>query len=107
MKYLKKFENNNEIEIGDYVLCSYDTDNMSYNIKNLSNFISNNIGVVIDNSDEYNIDIKYDNVPENIKMFFNGKDSNIRLGTERYLVLAFGKTIKDIEIYITANKYNI
>jgi len=95
------------MQVGDYVICAYKyTYDSSNNIKNLANFIKNNIGIII-KYDDQDILIKYDNVPDNIKMFFNGKDLNIRSLIDTKSILAFGKTIEELEIKLAANKYNL
>jgi hypothetical protein len=104
---LKRFENHTNIEVGDYVICKYPTipETRNINIKNLAEFINNNIGYVI--RCEEDLDIQYKNVPENINIFFSGKKLDIRTDVDKNKILAFGKTLEELELKLVANKYNI
>jgi len=98
--------------IGDYVIC-YE-ENMN---DELSKFLSENIGIIFLNfsdtcSEEikYRDDslVKYFNVPESIKYCFNYIDSSSSSRImSRKEIIYFSKNKEDLEIILTANKYNL
>ena len=118
MKHLKTFENINEPQVGDYVICYEDT--IDYNLKS---FISNNIGTIYKINKIYvnknkNLEcpyiIEYENekIPNNISISFSiFDDSNIAKRNKRNMreeeIIFFSKYKKDVEAYMQANKYNI
>jgi len=55
MKYIKKFENINTPEVGDYVLCQED----GTGVPELENFLKYNIGKIV----------KCENIPKNIQKY--------------------------------------
>jgi hypothetical protein len=119
MKYLMKLEsftNNRKLQIGDYVICKEEIVN-----KIFENFINNNIGRFIeinagDNSFDEDIPyiILYDNIPQEIKLkpYFSNvfdeyaKDSFVR-AMRRREIIHFSPNKEDLELILTANKYNL
>ena len=62
MKYIKKFEmNDNEPKLGDYVICNHDDSNLIYSNEE-TEFISNKIGRIIniDKEEFFKYFISYD-----------------------------------------------
>jgi hypothetical protein len=110
MKHLKKYENvEDELQIGDYVILD-SSKILRYNYnKIIVDFLSNNIGKLT------YIDIGlqkhkiYYNIPQNIKDEL--KDYPITKNGIWYAslsdILYHSTNKKDLELYITANKYNI
>ena len=110
MKYLKLFENIiNKPQIGDYVICDEENKNTK-----LINFISSNIGQIIDGPEpntNLNVSpgfdiyytIKYNN--------YNNIDDLIKSGGLRnmYLIeiLYSSPNFEDVEIYMNTKKFNI
>jgi hypothetical protein len=103
MKYLKLFENINEPQIGDYVLCK----EMDSNDKKLLEFIDNNVGRIVDTKPETDVFtelfvIKYKNIPF---------DNNWQNKNTRYFlreeILFWSKDKEDCEAFLNAKKYNI
>lgn len=103
MKYIKKFEDINEPEVGDYVICSEEHDGLS---KKLIDFTSNNIGqlIEIDGTQYYPFVVKYDdNVPLELEVNFL---HNTR-GMMRAEIIHYSKNKEDLEMILNANKYNL
>jgi hypothetical protein len=109
MKHLKTYEkNNNNPQIGDYVICS----SISGGHK-LNNFLSQNIGQYIEenNPSQSKVSslwayiIKYENIPNSlISANFNGK--NYRYVTRNEIIM-WSPNKEDLETYIDQNKYNL
>ena len=130
MKHLKTYEEilitDNGPQIGDYVICR-DTE------KFLNDFLSTNIGQVIDDRVEHNTGhgrldvlknkkyfvrnypdyfiypIKYDNIPsynssDKLKKHFN--NNNFRY-MEKTDILFYSPNKEDCETFLAANKYNL
>jgi len=103
MKHLKYFENIEEPQVGDYVIC----EELSNLTPDICNFISSNIGIIeyTKNDDgETSYYIKYENVPEDI--FFLTLRNNKR-DMSREEIIHFSKNKEDLEYIINANKYNL
>jgi hypothetical protein len=101
LKYIKLFDNKNpNLKIGNYVL-------VNVNYPDLIYFINNNIGQIVEISGTHNDDlslrIKYNNIPNDIKIFFR-YDTRWFEPSE---IIYIGKTIEDVELQIDTNKYNI
>ena len=105
MKYIKKFENVNVPQIGDYAI----VDNTSVN-KNLNDFLSNNIAEIVD---KYEIEtywgkinyykFKYENIPFGLSESF----SNDTIGFTELTIGYFSKNKEDVEARIQSKKYNL
>lgn len=113
MKYLKTYEKNNfnTPKVGDYVLVNVDYPEIEF-----INFLSNNIGQIIDIDDSGYQDyhVKYNNVPEQMEIrtahMNNGYGHAFDEGTwkvDKSEIYAFSKNKEDLKIMIAANKYNI
>ena len=113
MKYLKKFESFNwnslrDIKIGDYVII--DSSKLSnFMIKNnvdiYRNFLNSNIGKIINISRVLdNIRVKYENIPDIIKDYFE-EDNSIFLHPSK--IKYFSKTIDDLKLKIDTDKFNL
>lgn len=99
MKYLKKYESIDESKIGDYVICN---DN---NLE-VGEFIKNNIGQIINISYGIHYYIKYDNIPDDIKKYFNDSMPDVRM-MFREEVIHFSENKEKLKLLVTANKYNL
>lgn len=114
MKYIKTYEMlQNEPQIGDYVIC--EESNIVSKIESPESvvFISENIGKIITRSlrNSEIFLIKYKNVSSEISKYFEFDDIykyyyNVRAMYERE-ILHCAKDPKDLEIYLSANKYNL
>lgn len=109
MKHLKRFEDINEdsLMVGGYVVCNEDL-NLHYNDENIVNFISNNVGQLVDIKDyrkthPYAYLVKYENIPDNLLEYFN---KNIR-GKTVDNIIYHSKNREDAEVFLNANKYNL
>jgi len=103
MKYIKKFEQNIDLpERGDYVLMN------SYGISEVEYFVTHNYGVYLNAyidklTKDPKIRVRYENIPGNIALFFH--DDTITFDME--LLVAYGKTIEELEMKLKANKFNL
>lgn len=105
MKHIKTFEDSNTLpKIGSYVICLEHFDGIK---PEFSDFLSNNIGVIVGlpggerNYTTYQI--KYENVPISISfLFFDG----IR-GFYLREIIDWSDNKEDLEHHIKANKYNL
>jgi len=103
MKYLKTFENSNNPKVGDYVIC-----NEIENRDILSEFISNNIGVVIRSFFGGSYQVNYENIPDEIKKFFANDEKYDGLrGMFRKEIIDFASSKEKLEIKLNIKKYNV
>jgi hypothetical protein len=110
MKYLKLYENLNEPQIGDYVICSE-------NFEKCKNFIENNIGQIVMIKPPFSVFgylVKYENIPSGLDGYFINlygemtTDTDIAyrcMNKDEFLII--DKNIEDIKIKLMAKKYNI
>ena len=101
MKYLKKFENVNKPEIGDYVLVKSHT-----RYKEVKNFIDSNIGVIFKIRKDI-ITVKYKNIPSNIINKFSYINNNNSSGVYdfySYKIENFSKNKEELEMILQAKK---
>jgi len=119
MKYIKRFENLEEPEIGDYVLLQVNR-NFSNDYKN---FINNNIGEIVSiDKNTYtkarHFEIRYyiDTFEEFSKMKDSFRYISFDVENEEYYfsnlfnpdyVVEFGKTKEEVELKIATKKYNL
>ena len=115
MKYIKKFENIKEIQVGDYVIC--DEGYLLISDDDFDYFLRNNVGKCINIVGSEYI-IEYKNIPSNIENYFrfdrNGSYNNLnpwnitncrRMDISEIIFHSENK--EDCEAYISANKYNL
>jgi len=107
MKYLKKFENLDEPQVGDYVVCSVI---ITTGVKDeLIKYMNNNIGKIIKKEDrtkqQYYVYYEYyENAP--VDLF-------VRYISENYWwfdkneILYYSKNKEECEVYLDTKKYNI
>ena len=126
MKHIKTYENlKDKYQVGDFVLINIPYD-YSGNHK-YTEFINNNIGKLIktwsveanrvgekgdENGLAHYIEIKYNNIPSHIKYMFNHtddekKEHNCMMRTNDNYLVSFGKTIEELKMRLSANKYNL
>ena len=112
MKYLKKFESiHDKPEVGDYILAKYDTKNYSVtSINNVKKFIDNTIGIVVGVERYLNyitVNIKYDNIPDNIINFFKNDTKKFTFNGMMKSIVDYDKDLDSLKYKIEAKKYNI
>jgi hypothetical protein len=105
MKYIKQYEENTEPQIGDYAIVkdSVVTINDAF-----ADFLSENIGEIVDNKYSYRYPflVQFENIPDNLKIEFsvlNGYEREFN----RNEIIAFSPNKEDLELIISANKYNL
>ena len=104
MKYIKTFENINEIEIGDYVKINIFL-YIPPSLKKYYHFINNNISIVNSIDDDL-IECKYSNIPIDIKFcFIHSNNDAVRI--HRDFIVDFAKTKQELEAKLLAKKYNL
>lgn len=127
MKYIKKFESVSEIKVGEYVLIKM-KDAAKYEFGGwgeiITNFINNTIGQIEGIQSDWvnpndaiikgNIIVKYTNIPKGTEDWFRKSIKMTNDGDKIYLrnfspdqVVAFGETQEEVEMKVTANKYNV
>ena len=108
MKYIKKFENNKDPQIGDYVIVhEHENDPKNkYKKEKLNNFLDNNIGRYIRENSHiiYTYEIQYDNIEDYIS-YFNVETKSRLFSREE--IVNFSPNKEDLEHYLTAKNYNI
>ena len=110
MKYLKKFESINKLEIGDYVHVDLEIGNR--HDKNFMKkfpvypFFKENIGKIAD-IDSRTCHINYENIPNEIKngIFYHNDTTNFQV-LIRYIKY-FSKNKEDVEIFMASQNYNL
>jgi len=122
MKYLKKFESiNNEPKLGDYIMLKLEdvrlyVSHPSTKTLRYVDFINNNIGIV--NNIEYDtnnnlvtIRVVYENVPSELKQYFltgmKTKNNSYSRDYSPKNIVDFASTKEELEMRLSANKYNI
>ena len=113
MKHLKSFENNNqEPEVGDYVICE-DCVSLEEEFKN---FMCNNIGLIVEinPNTNYPYTLYYENIPDNIIDGFScvlnnnyEYDYKCLRAMSREEIIHFSKNKEDLETILASNKYNL
>ena len=106
---VRKFNENineNEPEIGDYVICHSDESGE----KSLNEFTSVNIGIIIDKTSKdminYPYSIKYDDLPSKLSSYTNNNDYNT-IPFKKEEILYFSKNKEDLELILNTKKFNI
>lgn len=91
------------LEIGDYVVCE---EEKSYYSDALNEFLFNNVGRIVEKGglSKYVL-VEYENIPIEVKKYFNEKEST-RIFRNKF-ILYHSKDKKDCEIFIDTNKYNL
>jgi len=129
MKYLKKYENIKEPEIGDYVLCQDLTNKFTSGSRKITQekfklFLTENIGQVVGKGSD-TIRVKFENIPNDVDILeyaflvqtdiriknvdfdrINDKYSNIAT-FEFGEIVYFSPNKEDVEMKISTSKYNI
>jgi len=106
MKYIKTYETLNDFpKNGDYVICKNDYLYVATDRDDLNNFLKNNIGQIVDIQNlKYSYIIKFNNVPTDIRDYFN---TDYLRGFTRREILHYSKNKKDLELFINVNKFNL
>ena len=98
---IKRFnEDNIKPQVGDYVI-------VNVNYFDIKNFVNASVGKLVDEVRVQNLiaaKIKYDNIPENLKKFFdNNGVKTFHLSDIKY----FSKNKKEMEQKVASKKYNL
>jgi hypothetical protein len=114
MKYIKRFEDINTPQIGDYILAKLSNDNKDEIVIKINNFLNNNIGRIIDMSTNNSYVVQYENIPEQIFRIFNhtkNNENDIQYKNYRYInlknILHFSNKPFDIIIAKNSKIYNL
>ena len=108
MKYIKKFKNIDSPEVGDYVIFNTNYVNDETYIK-LGKFLNDNLGIIDKKykpnyGEKYRIEVKYDNIPEDLKNSFR---RNGTIDFREDMIYEFGKTPEEVYMKVNAKKYNL
>ena len=106
MKYIKKYENVEEPQVGDYVLMRTDSKNIDYR-----NFLKNNVGQIIEMESDFHMSVKYENVPiKFIKMglfVWSSVEQEYYHTFNKRKMLVFSDNPNDLELKFQMRKYNL
>jgi len=111
MKHIKEFESldDNDPVVGDYVIC-----NEADSDKDITAFISSNIGQIIkikisDNLNKFLYFINYDNIPYNLRFRFTDFENTNKKMRGMFIeeIKYWSKNKEDLEVKLQANKYNL
>ena len=102
MKHIKSYEaiesiGDNYPQSGMYAI----SDTRSQN-RDLISFLNNNIGIIT-YLEDYSVRIEYENIPKNVKNFFDDKERTCDLELLKY----YSKNKEELELKISANKFNL
>lgn len=108
MKYIKLYENVNNIQVNDWVIIS-SCEHYVY----INEFLQNNIGKVVEADEKayQTVLVQFDNIPDMIKRFFSYNSiKNSRYYNRKNII--FNSKNKElveslIEAMVTSKKYNI
>jgi len=106
MKHLKLFENlNRQLEIGDYVLC---IDGEKLHDSVFDRFLKENIGKYVGDlaGTKYMV-VQFDYLPDNFGYMTHSKDMKNSLRFAPDEIIYWSKNKEELELIVTANKYNL
>lgn len=118
MKYIKKYENSSLMDSslmdtgpkrGDFVICNEGSSLDNWRLKKLQNFLATNIGrIVSDKLSSEQFTVYYPNYKDDLDLvnFFNNPSPGCRLMLEGEIEY-FAETKEELEMIISANKYNL
>jgi len=104
MKYIKTYEDQKKLKIGDYVIC-HTTSKYVWNSDETINFINANVGRYIKYSRTYDLKygVKYENMPSFLE---NNLDLDL-LWFDRYEIFEYSDNKEELEIKLQTKKYNL
>jgi phosphoribosyl 1,2-cyclic phosphodiesterase len=97
--------------VGDYIIAKKENDD--FEDDNFIDFVNSSIGYIFKNPGKYVYIVKYEDIPENIKSFFQYSDytKGLKIGNS---ILVYGTDIEhwsknkeDLTPFIKSNKYNL
>lgn len=114
MKYLKKYKNITEFELGDYIAINSTTTSSSKDVIRVNEFISNHVGLIVD-YDYPLLIVKYDHneIPKDIIGFFrtwfikNKLEFSYIRKVDPEDVIFKSKNKKEVKIFLKSKEYNI
>lgn len=115
MKYIKKFENSEHPQIGDYVLIKTRGYSIIDDIITKSKeYVDTHIGKIVDikiysddEDDDSSVLVEYENVPTEIKSYFNNNRNKSTRKFSINRIVATGKTKEEVLMKVQQNKYNL
>ena len=100
MKHLHYYENKNEPQIGDYVIC----EDTYFSKEDIHNFIENNVGQIIRIRIDGDFFIKYKNIPQNLISCFDNSGLALMF---KYEILHYSKDEEYLKQLLINKKFNI
>ncbi len=122
MRYLKLYENLNDPQVGDYVLCrEYPNEIEGINMSDLERFLCNHIGKLVNPDEKYkkNWTSSKEKLEHYIWVKYSNKDlvSGSSLSGDEFVrgirpfmrkeIIQFSPDKSDLEVYLAAKKYNL
>ena len=112
MKHLKTYESLNP-KIGDYITTKHNIQfyNSDSDIVKVKKFQDENIGKIIDKPGDGAYVVQYENIPKDIKYFFNHKEPSGNYKDYRSVttdnITHFAISLDNLKIKIDSDKYNL
>jgi hypothetical protein len=103
MRYIKTYESKNKPDLYDYVIC----ETRIAREQDLQEFLRNNIGlIVVASTSDTRYHVRYYNLPNHLLNYcINTENTDIDFDFDE--IVKWSKNKEDLEIYITADKYNL
>ena len=101
MKYIKQYDDVENIKPYDYVIFDYDINT------ELGDFLKNTIGQVRNYGFYDDIPVDYENVPDNLKGFFNYTFGVYIKFLPKHKIIYSSSNKKDVQNFLAAKKYNL
>jgi predicted metal-dependent hydrolase len=107
MKYIKSYEAQKKLQVGDYVKFNTPLEDED---ERLNDFLNDNIGLIIQYIDRLEIyKVQFDNI-DNLSEYFKHKflnGSNYRFFSKKGLLPLTKKELNQMELKIQTNKFNL
>ena len=103
-KIYERILEHTDLKIGDYVIMK------TWNIK-LKKFLNQNVGEIVKFNDEMeSVFVKYNNIPEDLQVFFSCENPEIFDQTREFnipQIVKISNNKEELEMFLNTNKYNI
>ena len=109
MKHLKIYESYNAPDLGDYAICDIYPGGGFEPFKDLKDFLSNNIGIIIRYPiyKDDNYIISYNNLPKSLELYLTTTKNDKGFEISRDEIKYYSKDKNKLETILQANKFNL
>jgi hypothetical protein len=111
MKYIKLFEEKDDLELNDYVICFAVDEEDDETL--LNDFLKFNIGRYVGiepkqmKKDRDAYIVEFDHVPKEVGIDFSSVVNKNQIFFDRFEIIKYSKNKEDLEHFVQANKYNL